>query len=161
AKRDTDLAPFTSPSGGSRITYSQGKVVQQAAEEARGKAMTVAAEQLKVPEKSLVCSDGRIFVKDDPAKSLTLAEVGRIATNSRAGQAVGNAALTNLPYAPDFNCQAAVVHVDRETGQITLKRFLQAQDVGTAINPMVVTGQLEGGAVQGIGRALTEHYMIE
>ena len=55
----------------------------------------------------------------------------------------------------------AEVLVDRETGQVRVTRFVQAQDVGTAINPMGVEGQLDGGAVQGIGRALSEELIID
>ena len=66
-----------------------------------------------------------------------------------------------MPYNPVFNAQGAEVLVDRETGQVRVTRFVQAQDVGLAVNPMGVEGQLEGGAVQGIGRALSEEIQID
>jgi CO/xanthine dehydrogenase Mo-binding subunit len=65
-----------------------------------------------------------------------------------------------MPFAPVFNTQAVEVKVDKDTGTVRLVRFVQAQDVGTAINPMAVEGQIEGGAVQGIGRALSEEVVI-
>jgi len=74
---------------------------------------------------------------------------------------VGNAALTAMPYAPVFATQWVALHVDRQTGQITLRQYGQAQDVGVPINPMAIVGQLPGGVVQGIGRALMEHYRVE
>ena len=66
-----------------------------------------------------------------------------------------------MPFAPIFSTQAAEVQVDAETGTINLLRFAQAQDVGVAINPMAVEGQIEGGVVQGIGRAVSESVVIE
>ena len=65
-----------------------------------------------------------------------------------------------MPFAPVF-AQAAEVKVDKETGTVRIVRFVQAQDVGVAINPMAVEGQIEGGAVQGIGRALSEAVVIQ
>ena len=66
-----------------------------------------------------------------------------------------------MPYDPVFSTQAAEVIVDRATGQVKVTRYMQAQDVGVAINPMSVEGQLEGGVVQGIGRALTEDMQLD
>jgi CO/xanthine dehydrogenase Mo-binding subunit len=66
-----------------------------------------------------------------------------------------------MPYAPVFSTQGVEVMVDRETGQVKITRFVQAQDVGVAVNPMGVEGQMEGGAVQGIGRALSEELLID
>ena len=74
---------------------------------------------------------------------------------------MGTASLSSMPFAPVFNAQAAEVKVDRETGTVRIVRFVQAQDVGVAINPMAVEGQIEGGAVQGIGRALSEAVVIQ
>jgi len=74
---------------------------------------------------------------------------------------MGTAALSAMPFAPIFSTQAAEVTVDKETGKIRVVRFVQAQDVGVAINPMAVEGQIDGGAVQGIGRAITEEVVIQ
>ncbi len=161
AQRDTDLAPFTSPSGGSRITYSQGKVVEQATLQLRDKVMELTAERLQIGRETLACAGGRVYVEDNPEQGYSLGQLSQMAVTSRGGPLVGNASLSTMPYAPVFTAQAAVISVDRQTGKVTLKRFLQAQDVGTPINPMAIIGQLEGGVVQGIGRALTEHYKVE
>jgi CO/xanthine dehydrogenase Mo-binding subunit len=160
AKRDTDVAPFTSPSGGSRITYSQGKAVQMAAEDARRKLMAVAAERLQAPVESLTCAGGRVYVTDQPERGASLGELARLSNSSKAGPILGTASLSAMPFAPVFNTQAVEVRVDKETGTVRLVRFVQAQDVGVAINPMAVEGQIEGGAVQGIGRALSEAVVI-
>jgi CO/xanthine dehydrogenase Mo-binding subunit len=161
ARRDTDVAPFTSPSGGSRIVYSQGKAVQMAAEDAKRKLITLAAERLQVPPEALACALGRVYVADNPERGYSLGELARLSFTSKAGPILGTASLSSMPFAPVFNAQAAEVKVDRETGTVRIVRFVQAQDVGVAINPMAVEGQIEGGAVQGIGRALSEEVAIQ
>ena len=161
AKRDTDLAPFTGPSGGSRIVYSQGKAVQMAADDARDKLMALAADRLGVQAEALECQGGAVYVMDNPPQSMGLAQLARMSLSSRGGPIVGAASLSSMPYNPVFNAQGAEVVVDRETGQVRVTRFVQAQDVGLAVNPMGVEGQLEGGAVQGIGRALSEEILID
>ena len=161
ASRDTDLAPFTGPSGGSRIVYSQGKAVELAAEDVRNKLLALASDRLGVPHDALVCTEGRVYVQDNPPQGFTIGQLASMSVNSRTGPVVGNASLSTLPYAPVFSAQAAEVVVDRETGQVKLTRYVQCQDVGVAINPMAVEGQLEGGAVQGIGRALTEDLQFD
>ena len=161
AKRDTDLAPFTGPSGGSRIVYSQGKAVQMAAEDARDKLVALAADRLGVNADALECEGGAVYVMDNPPQSLGIGQLARMSLSSRGGPIVGAASLSSMPYNPVFNAQGAEVLVDRETGQVKVTRFVQAQDVGLAVNPMGVEGQLEGGAVQGIGRALSEEIQID
>jgi xanthine dehydrogenase molybdenum-binding subunit len=160
ARRDTDLAPFTGPSGGSRITYSQGKAVQMAAEDAKRKLIALAAEHLQMPPESLTCAAGRVYVADNPERGYALGQVARLSLTSRAGPILGTASLSAMPFAPVFNTQGVEVKVDQETGMLRIVRFVQAQDVGVAINPMAVEGQIEGGAVQGIGRALSEEVVI-
>ena len=161
AKRDTDMAPFTGPSGGSRIVYSQGKAVQMAAEDAQAKLFALAASRLGVPADALEIGGGRVYVQDNPPQGLTLSQLANMSLTSQGGPIMGQASLSSMPYAPVFNTQAAEVLVDKQTGQVKVTRFVQAQDVGTAINPMSVEGQLEGGAVQGIGRALSEEMIID
>ena len=161
AKRDTDLAPFTGPSGGSRIVYSQGKAVQLGAEDARNKLLVLASERLGVPAESLACEGGRVYVIDNSPQGFTLGQLAAMSLTSRGGPIIGLASLSNMPYSPVYCAQGAEVLVDKKTGQVRVTRYVQAQDVGTAINPMAVEGQLEGGAVQGIGRALTEELIID
>ena len=159
-KRDTDLAPFTQPSGGSRIIYSQGKAVQMASEDARGKILALAAERLGVNADALECKGGRVYVQDNPPQGFTLAQLANLSLTSRSGPIMGSGSLSSMPYAPVFNTQGVEVQVDKETGHVRVTRLVHAQDVGTPINPMAIEGQMEGGAVQGIGRALTEEVVI-
>ena len=161
AKRDTDLAPYTQPSGGSRIIYSQGKAVQMAAEDTKAKLMALAAERWGVSPEALECAGGRLYVRDNPSQGYSFPQLARMSLTSKGGPILGTGSLSSMPYAPVFNTQGVEVKVDRETGQIRLTRFVQAQDVGTPINPMSIEGQLEGGAVQGIGRAFTENIQID
>ena len=161
AKRDTDLAPFTGPSGGSRITYSQGKAVQMAAEDARDKLVALAAERFGLPADALACEDGRVYVLDNPPQGMTLGQLANASLTSRGGPIIGLASLSSMPYNPVFAAQGVEVLVDRQTGQVKVTRYIQAQDVGVAINVMAAEGQLEGGVVQGIGRALTEDMRID
>ena len=160
SKRDTDMAPYTQATGGSRIVYSQGKAVQMAAEDAMKKLYALAAERLGVPAESLASAEGRVYVQDNPPQGLTLGQLSRMSLTSPGGPIIGLASLSNMPYAPVYNTQVAEVSVDKETGHVKVTRFVQAQDVGVAVNPMAVEGQLEGGAVQGIGRALSEELLI-
>ena len=161
AKRDTDLAPFTGPSGGSRIVYSQGTAVQRAAEGVKERLFELAAERLSVPADALATDEGRVYVEDNPNQTLTFSQLAGMSLNSRGGPIIGTASLSSMPYTPVFSTQAAEVLVDRATGQVKVTRYVQAQDVGVAINPMSVDGQLDGGVVQGIGRALTEDMQLD
>ena len=161
AKRDTDLAPYTGQSGGSRIVYSQGTAVKRAAEDTLNKLMSLASERLGVPQEALGSEDGRVYVLDNAPQGMTFAQLAAASTTSRGGPIIGMASLSNMPYTPVFAAQAAEVKVDRETGNVRVLRYIQAQDVGTAINPMAVEGQLDGGVVQGIGRALTEDQQFD
>ena len=132
-----------------------------AAEDARDRLVGLAAERFGVPAEALTCQGGRVYVQDNPPQSLTLSQLAAASLTSQGGPIIGLAALSSMPYAPVFNTQAAEVIVDKATGQVRVTRFVQAQDVGVAINPMGVEGQLEGGAVQGIGRALSEEMQID
>ena len=161
SKRDTDMAPFNQPTGGSRIVYSQGKAVQMAADNTLKKLYALAAEQLGVAADALACAEGRVYVQDNPPQGLTLAQLARMSLTSPGGPIIGQGSLSSMPYAPVYNTQGVEVLVDKETGHVKVTRFVQAQDVGVAVNPMAVEGQLEGGAVQGIGRALSEEVLID
>jgi len=161
ARRDTDLAPFTGPSGGSRIIYSQGKAVQMAADDAKHKLMALAAEHLDVQPGMLTCANGRVYVTDNPERGYPLGQLARMSLTSASGPIMGTASLSSMPFAPIFSTQAAEVKVDKETGTVKVVRFVQAQDVGVAINPMAVEGQIDGGVIQGIGRAILEEVVIK
>ena len=109
----------------------------------------------------LTCAAGRVYVTDTPERGYTLAQVARMSLSAASGPILGIASLSAMPFAPIFSTQAAEVKVDPETGTVRVLHFVQAQDVGVAINPMAVEGQIDGGAVQGIGRAITEEVVLK
>jgi len=135
--------------------------VQRAAEEVRERLYELAAERLGVPAGALATGEGGVYVQDNPNQSLTFSQLAAMSLNSRGGPIIGTASLSSMPYTPVFCTQAAEVLVDKATGQVKVTRYVQAQDVGVAINPMSVEGQMEGGVVQGIGRALTEDMQLD
>src|SRR5262249_43956836 len=132
-----------------------------AASDARDKLMALAAQHLDVQPGMLICAGGRVYVTDAPERGYTLGQLARMSLTSASGPIMGTAALSSMPFAPIFSTQGAEVKVDKETGKVRVLRFVQAQDVGVAINPMAVEGQIDGGAVQGIGRAMTEEVVIK
>jgi CO/xanthine dehydrogenase Mo-binding subunit len=131
-----------------------------ATEEARDKLVALAADLLDVQPQMLTCTDGGVQVTDDPDKRVSLAQLARRSVTT-SGPIIGTASLSTMPFAPIFSTQAAEVKVDKDTGNIRILRFAQAQDVGVAINPMAIEGQIDGGIVQGIGRAISEEVVIK
>ncbi|MCJ7822845.1 MAG: molybdopterin-dependent oxidoreductase, partial [Armatimonadetes bacterium] len=95
-----------------------------------------------------------------PKRSISLADAAGRAVGSR-GAVIGRAALSDLPFAVAVAAQVAEVEVDTETGEWRLTRLSCAQDVGFAINPMSVEGQIEGAASQGLGYALCEEFVYD
>ena len=105
-------------------------------------------------------SGGAVYVQDNPPQSVDLGQLARMSLSSRGGPIIGTASLSSLPYAPVFNAQGAEVVVDRETGQVRVTRFVQAQDVGQAINPMGVEGQLEGRSEEHTSELQSQAYLV-
>ncbi|MDI3316304.1 MAG: xanthine dehydrogenase family protein molybdopterin-binding subunit [Bacillota bacterium] len=156
--RDTDSSPFGGSAGGSKTIYTIGPAVQRAAEDARRQVLELAAERLEAAPEDLELRDGRVSVKGVPSRSVTLAELARLTTRfgSRYAPIYGHGRVAQRSSAPGFAVHLARVHVDRETGQLRVTGYLAVQDVGRAINPAEVVGQIRGGVTQGIGRAFLE-----
>ncbi|MSQ15061.1 MAG: xanthine dehydrogenase family protein molybdopterin-binding subunit [Dehalococcoidia bacterium] len=161
AKKDTDAAPFNGPTGGSRVIYSAGRTVLQAAQDAKEKVLRLAADVLEANQDDLEVVNERVQVKGSPDKGRSLAEIARLSSSSKYGSIMGQAALSQLPFAPIYNAVVVEIKVDKETGMIKVLNFTQSQDLGFAINPNSVEGQMEGGAVQAIGRALYENFIFD
>jgi CO/xanthine dehydrogenase Mo-binding subunit len=124
---------------------------------------------LEANPEDLIAGDGRIFVKGAEGKSVTVADVARARLFRHNGAPiVGSGSFDADSVLPDstrfgnesgaynYGVQAAHVHVDRQTGQVTVLKFVIASDCGTVIYPIGAEGQVEGGFAQGIGYALTE-----
>jgi CO/xanthine dehydrogenase Mo-binding subunit len=170
---DSALNP---PAGGTFATrqlYMSGNAVLHAALELRERMSPVAADLLGVPAGELEFADGRVRAEPalgqtNPGVSITLAELAaacdRRAISTahlstwRAGSGSFDPRAGQGDTFPDYTygTHAADVEVDGQTGQVTVLRYAACHDVGRAINPMRVEGQIQGGAMQGLGYALTE-----
>ena len=154
---DTDRVARGNGAFASRLTVVGGSAAFRAAHQVRDRVLGVAARRLEVAPDDLEVHDGVVHVRGAPARALELAEVARAA---RAD-----------PHAPELRAEdtypvehmtypggvhACVVEVDLPTGQVRIDRYAIAYDIGRAVNPMLVAGQLQGGLAQGIGGALLE-----
>jgi CO/xanthine dehydrogenase Mo-binding subunit len=159
---DTDLVPDGVGSWSSRSTVIGGSAVLTAANETAATARRLGAELLEAAVDDVVLEDGRVFVAGSPEPSLGLgdiaAEADTVASKMR-GEAPGLGARSiyvdpamNYPYGVGLG----QVEIDPETGGVRLLRYFVAYEIGRAVNPMLVKGQIMGGAAQGVGGALFE-----
>ena len=155
---DTDSAPYGGGVGGSKTTYTLGNAVIRAAAEARKQTLAIAAEEFEVSAEDLEIIDGRVQVRGFPDRSISLGDIaGKTMTfGGRYEPVHGNGRQAVTDRAPSFSAQIAEVEVDEETGEVNLLNLAVMQDVGRALNPLAVEGQMQGGAIQGVGWALYE-----
>jgi 4-hydroxybenzoyl-CoA reductase alpha subunit len=165
---DTDLTPVDLGSYSSRVTLMTGNAAKEAAEKLRAVLLEAAARRLEAPPEALDVRDGRVFVRDDPARGLTFDEAARLAeaahgplvaagsyTPPRRAARFKGAGVGPTP-AYSYSACAVEVRVDAETGDVRVDRVWIAHDGGTAINPLLVEGQVEGSIYMGLGEALME-----
>jgi aerobic carbon-monoxide dehydrogenase large subunit len=154
--------------GAFRVTVMSGEATRRAAVAARAKAIALAAVLLQRDAAALTVADGRVVTAaGDAGPSITLGDIARAlapASKLRGEREPGLAAdgwfhtdHMNYPY----GVHIAVARVDRETGGVTVERFLAAYDIGKAVNPMLVEGQIAGGFAQGIGGTLMEEFCYD
>ena len=161
---NTSAMPFSSGSGGTRVTYTAGQAVVGAARELRRRLIRAASPLLDSPEEDISLQSGRVVVGPSPLRPAyyrTIA-IGEVAAHAADGGIVAEYEFASEP--PDitsFCAQAAEVEVDPETGAITVRRFVTAHDVGAILNPLLHQGQVEGGVIQGLGYALMEELQTE
>jgi CO/xanthine dehydrogenase Mo-binding subunit len=160
---DTDTAPMTGLSAGSKTIYTVGTAVLQAAQDARRQTLEIAAKEMEAAIEDLEIEDGRVVVRGVPDKGVTLASIGKKGNlyMSKVPPVLGVAHPAFALQAPAFAAQLARIEVDPDTGELTLHDFVVVQDAGKAINPLGVEGQMQGGAVQSLGIALTEGMMYD
>jgi CO/xanthine dehydrogenase Mo-binding subunit len=156
---NTDSMPYSGLSAGSKTTYTVGSAVLAAARDARNQVFTIAAEMLEASTEDMeLQDDGKVMVKGVPEKHVTLQQIA--ANSMRFGApyepVYGRGRSANRVSSPMFAAHLAKVAVDPETGEVRVLDYIAAQDVGRAINPAEVEGQIHGGVVQGIGWALFE-----
>ncbi|MFN8591418.1 MAG: xanthine dehydrogenase family protein molybdopterin-binding subunit [Thermomicrobiales bacterium] len=154
----TDAAPFAGGTGGSKITYTVGRAVQLAAEDARRQILAVAADALEAAVDDLEIVDGVVRVRGVPGSTLSLKDIaGRtMGFGARYEPIYGTGSTAIRESAPGFAVHLVEVEVDDITGAVQPIRYVAVQDVGFAINPAEVEGQIHGGVVQGLGWALYE-----
>ena len=155
---DTNSAPYTDLSAGSRSTWTQSIAIQRAAESAISQMKAHAAEQLKVEPEDIEYADRRFWVRNDPEQAMGWFDVARNSVRRGEGPVCGEGSVTRVQSAPTFGANVVDVEVDPGTGKVKLLKYTCFQDVGCAINPVQVEGQIQGGAVQGIGWSLYEYY---
>lgn len=158
---DTESAGYTNTTGGSRVTFATGMAVIQAARDIIGQCKQRAASTWGIDGDMVDWADGKAIPKpgvNADVKPLTLANIAANAART-GGPLLGRASLNARGAGPGFSVNFADVRVDRETGKLDVVRFTAIQDVGKAIHPSYVEGQLQGGAAQGIGWALNEEYV--
>ncbi len=160
---DTDVAPVTGLSAGSKTIYTVGAAVLQAAEDARRQTLEIAAAELEASVHDLEIVDGKVVVRGMPDKHITLATIGKKGNlyMSKTPPVLGKANPAFTQQAPGFAAELARIEVDPDTGEVTVCDFVIVQDVGKAINPLGVEGQMQGGAVQSLGIALTEGLIFD
>ena len=171
---DSKLSPYDYGPGASRSTYITGNAVQKAAAQAKQVLFEVAAEELNVLPEGLASAKGYIFVADLPDRRLAISAVAKKALRVKGRPPIGaadfNPSTTTLdketghgkPYGTYvYAAQIAEVEVDTETGQVEILKITAVHDCGTAINPMMVEGQVEGGVAMGVGFAMMEEMVVE
>jgi len=160
---DTSFAPQSPMAAGSQVTYSVGGAVYEAALEARRQLLEIATEELEAAPEDLDIVDGRVTVKGVPERFVEITKLVTLSTEfmgrHRPINATGRSAVQSA--SPAFTVHIARVRADPETGAFQLTGYAAIQDVGRAINPPEVRGQIHGGSVQSIGRALGEQLFYE
>lgn len=157
---DTDTAAYSDLTGGSRMTYSMSSAIQLACQDLLALMKRRAAVMLNVPETTVEYSRGVFSSTGAPGQRSTFKQVAQLASRT-GGALIAHGTNPRMKPAPGFALHIADVEVDPETGKVTLVRYTAFQDVGKAINPTLVEGQVQGGAVQGIGWALTEEMVYD
>lgn len=182
---DTDVTPYDQLTGSSRLTFNVGNAVKRALEEARDNMFKMAAKKLEADPGDLDTEDGKIFVKGVPAKSIRINDLFQDMVLTRrfmpeGGELLGKATwITPVDkldpetgQCPDdgyrracsfyiHGCHGAEVEVNVETGEVRLKKYVMAHDVGKAINPKMCEGQMEAALSAGVGSVLLEEMILE
>lgn len=158
---DTSTVPFSDTTGGSRVTSVTGMAVLRAAVEARQQLFEMYAELTGASPDVLEAREGCVKVRGSPDPGLRIGELARACREAGYGLVRESGQAAHLPPAMAFAAQIAQVEVHPGTGRVRVLRLVAAQDVGCAINPALVKGQIAGGATQGIGFGLLEEHVTQ
>ena len=159
---DTASIGFSMLTGGSRTTFATGMAVTQAAQKIVADLRRRAAQIWEVPIEAVDWIGGAAVCLDAAKAHPDLTLAALAARSARTGGPIGaQVSLTAQGAGPGFGAHICDVEVDAETGHVTILRYTAAQDVGRAIHPAYVEGQIQGGVAQGIGWALNEEYVFD
>jgi CO/xanthine dehydrogenase Mo-binding subunit len=160
---DTSSIGFTHVTGGSRVTFATGMAATMAAEKVVEQLKARAATIWEITPDAVDWRDGAAHPAGTNAGAFEPLPLSEIALKAaRTGGPISSEVSVNAQGAgPGFGAHICDVEVDKETGQVTIVRYTAVQDVGRAIHPSYVEGQIQGGAVQGIGWALNEEYIYD
>ncbi len=160
---DTDITMYDTGQYSSRSCFIIGHTVLGAARQAKQQLLERASRMLGESADKLGIKDRQIYVKTAPKKGISIAEVSKDAIYSSQDylNISGKYSWKPTGNPNPFQAVFAEVEVDTETGDVKLQKIVAAQDIGRAINPITVEGQVEGGLVQSIGFSLTEDYAID
>jgi xanthine dehydrogenase molybdenum-binding subunit len=171
---DTDVCPWDVGAHASRTTFVAGNAALGAAKKLKARILELGAKQLETPLEKLMLSERCIVDKDDPEKRLEIGKVLRKAHFSHGGQMLmaeyfydpanenmGKDFKGNMSMTYTFGTHGVRVRVDEETGKVKILKYVAAHDVGKAINPLLLEGQVYGGVMMGIGYALSEQVVLE
>lgn len=163
AHDNTDTMPYSGGTGGSKTTPTMGAAVLSAAQDARNQILTIASDMLEASPSDLEIDGDKVVVRGSPGKSVKLTDIAsasmRFAGKYEPIYGRGRSALRTS--APLYAVHVAKVAVDPATGEVRVLDYLAVQDVGFAINPAEVEGQIFGGVTQGLGWALFENLVYD
>ena len=157
---DTDSVGYTSMTGGSGVAFKTGWACYEAALDVRNQMVERAARIWDVDPSLVEYKDGGASHTSDPELRLSFQELAA-RQNATGGPVVGRGNVAPTGVGGAFAVHIADVEVDPDTGKVDVIRFTALQDAGKAIHPSYVEGQIQGGAVQGIGWALNEEYVFD
>lgn len=165
---DTDLTPDGGPTTGSRQTYISGNAAKHASITLRNAMLATLAEKYDLPPEEIILENGAARVN---GRTISFREIGqamrdegrdpKIAYEYWAPETTPLGEPGDKHFAYSFAAQAMEVEVNTSTGEVKVLRSIAATDVGKAINPLGLVGQVEGGIIMGIGHALTEEFILE
>ena len=154
---DTDSIGYSSGAGGSGVTFKMGRACYEAAQDAKRQLIERAAKIWDVSPDDVEYDDATLRHRQDTELSMNFADLAS-RLNGTGGPIVGRATVNPGGVGNAFGLHVVDVEVDPETGKVEILRYTAIQDAGKAIHPSYVEGQIQGGAVQGIGWALNEEY---
>ena len=155
---DTDSVGYTDVTGGSRTAFATGYAAYNAAQDVKEQMIQRAAKLWEVDVEEVEFADGLFRCVNGKAEQIDFKELaGKL--DETGGPIVGRASADPTQPGPSIGTHVVDVEVDPDTGKVEILRYTTSQDAGRAIHPSYVEGQMQGGAVQGIGWALNEEYM--